>query len=113
MDNEKRKKLKEQYASRRVIGGVYAVCNTQNNKRLLLSTTDMPGSFNRFNFSRQMGGCIHPKLRDEWGENGSSFAFEVLEELEKKEEQSENEFKRDIEALFELTQERFTEEQLY
>lgn len=113
MDNEKRKKLKEQYASRHVIGGVYAVCNTQNNKRLLLSTTDMPGSLNRFNFSQQIGGCIHPKLRNEWGENGSRFAFEVLEELEKKEEQSEDEFMRDIEALFDMTQERFPEEQLY
>ncbi len=113
MDNEKRKKLKEQYALRRVIGGVYAARNTQNNKRLLFSTTDMPGSLNRFNFSQQMGGCLHPKLRNDWGENGSCFVFEVIEELEKKEEQTESEFKSDIEALIEMTRERYSQEQLY
>lgn len=113
MDNEKRKKLKEQYATRRVVGGVYAVHNTQNGKRLLFSTTDMPGSLNRFNFAQQMGGCLHPKLRGEWGINGSSFAFEVIEELIKKEDQSDSEFKQDVEALIKMTREKYSEEQLY
>jgi hypothetical protein len=113
MDNEKRKKLKEQYATRRVIGGIYAVRNTQNGKLLLFSTTDMPGSLNRFTFSQQIGGCIHPKLRKEWGKNGSGFVFEVLEELEKKEGQTDEEFTLDVQALFELTLEGYDASSLY
>jgi len=113
MNNEERKKLKEQYATRRVTGGVYAVRHIQNGKRLLFSTTDMPGSINRFNFAQQIGGCIHPKLRGEWGKNGSSFAFEVIEELEKKDIQSDSEFKQDVDALFDMTREKYTPDQLY
>jgi hypothetical protein len=113
MNNEERKKLQEQYASRCVIGGVYAVRHIQNGKRLLFSTTDMPGSINRFNFAQQIGGCIHPKLRGEWGKNGSSFAFEAIEELEKKDTQSDSEFKQDVDALFDMTREKYAPDQLY
>jgi len=112
-NNEKRKKLKEQYASRRVMGGVYAIRHVKNGKLMLFCTTDMPGSINRFNFAQQIGGCLHPKLRSEWGKNGSCFVFELVEELEKKEIQSDSEFKQDVEALLEITRERYTLDQLY
>ncbi len=111
MDREQRKKLQQRYSERRVVGGVYAIKNAADGKMLLLSTLDMPGSMNRFSFAVQTGGCVHPKLRDEWGK--AEFTIEVIEELVKKEEQSDKDFAREIEALYELTAERFSSDQLY
>lgn len=111
MDKDKRKKLQQQYSERRVVGGVYAIKNAASGKLLLLSTLDMPGSLNRFSFALQTGGCVHPKLRDVWGKD--EFTIEVIEELVKKEEQSEKKFTQEIEALYELTAERYSADQLY
>lgn len=111
MDKRDRKKLKDEYAARREVGGVYAIRNARNGKRLLLFTADMPGSANRFSFGVQTGGCVHPKLAGEWGKNG--FEFEVIEELAKKSGQSDKEFARELQALFELTLEKYAPEKLY
>ncbi len=108
-----RKELKKQYASRTVTGGVYAIRNIKNDMLLLLSTTDMPGSLNRFLFAKQTGACIHPKLQCAWGKNGSDFVLDVIEALAKKEEQSDSEFSEDIKVLLEMTRERYLYNQLY
>ncbi len=111
MDKEQRKKLQQQYSERSVVGGVYAIKNADSGKMLLLSTLDMPGSLNRFGFALQTGGCVHPKLRDEWGQ--TPFTMEVIEELKKKQDQTEKEFAQEVQALFELTVERYSPEKLY
>ena len=111
MDKESRKKLQQQYSERRVTGGVYAIKNTGNGKMLLLSTLDMPGSLNRFSFALQTGGCVHPLLQSVWGKD--EFTFEVIEELDKKKEQSEREFADEVEALLVLTAEGYSPDVLY
>ncbi len=111
MDKEQRKKLQQQYSERTVVGGVYAIKNAVSGKMLLLSTLDMPGSRNRYLFALQTGGCVHPLLRKEWGKE--EFTFEVIEELKKKDDQTEKEFTQEVSELLELTAERFSPDMLY
>lgn len=99
---------------RKEIGGVCAIKNTQNGKMLLLPAPDLQGCRNRFDFSQQTGSCINIKLRDDWEKYGAkAFAFDILEELEKKETQSAKEFKEDLKTLMELWLEKFAPEYLY
>ena len=114
MDKETRKKLQEQYSTRKAVGGVYAICSSVSGKRLILSTTDMQGSQNRFAFAQQTGGCVHPKLQSEWNSEGpEAFSFEVVEELIKKEDQTDKVFMEEAESLCDMIKERYTDEQLY
>lgn len=53
------------------------------------------------------------RCRPEWGRDGKAFVFEVLEELTQKETQTEAEFKADIDALFELWQEKLADAPQY
>ena len=104
MDKKNRKELLQSYKERAVIGGVYAIVNTETGKKLLGMTTDVQGSRNRFEFAQSMNGCVHPRLKDDWAKfGGHAFRFEVLEMLEKKKEQNDSDFLHDIEALFEIT----------
>lgn len=111
MDKRDRKKLREQYAARRGAGGVYAIKNTDSGKRLLMVTEDLPGSANRFAFAVQTGGCVHPKLTGEWGKSG--FEFEVIEELHRKDAQTDKAFAQELQALYELACEKYAPEKLY
>jgi hypothetical protein len=61
---------------------------------------DMPGSENRFRFAQSTGGCVHPKLRQDWDAyGGKAFVFEVLEMLEQKENQTDAAFGQEIADL--------------
>jgi hypothetical protein len=76
-----KEKLQE-YKERKQIGGVYAIKNSINGKILLLSTADLKGIKNRFEFSIATNNCINHKLQKDWNEFGKNvFSFEVLEEL--------------------------------
>lgn len=104
MDKKNRKGLLQSYKERSVIGGVYAIVNTVNGKRLLGMTTDMQGSRNRFEFAQNVGSCVHPRLQDDWVKyGGHAFRFDEMETLEKKAEQNDNDFLQDIESLYEIT----------
>jgi hypothetical protein len=101
MKSETRKELASAYRERKVVGGVFAIRNTEHGKRLLNVTGDVQGSHNRFDFMKNTGLCYHHKLQSEWSDN-PPFVFEVLEELEKGEFQTDSEFKADLETLREL-----------
>lgn len=108
MDKEKRKALTDAYKNRTVVGGVYGVRCSGNNKLWLRSTTDMKGARNRVMFSLRMNGAPEPLMRRECTEYGAeSFSFVVFEELEKGETQTDSEFSDDIAALFEIWQEKY------
>ena len=114
MDNLTKKEMQEQYKEREIIGGVYAIRNTQNNKLLVDAATDIQGSRNRFEFAVKTGSCIHPKLQSDWTEqNGKYFSFEILDELRKGDTQSQKEFKADVELMKELRLEKLSGENLY
>ena len=106
MDN--RKKLREEYKQRVVTGGVYRIVNKQNGKYYLAASVDLRGDKNLFDFSviTKSSPVLH--LQKEWQKyGGSSFDFEVLEEAEKKAEQSGKEFKEDMRVLAQLWAEKF------
>ena len=114
MDAKTKKELLAQYKEREVIGGVYVIKNTLNNKLLFGAATDLQGSKNRFEFSQKTGSCIDMKLKNDWNEQGGKqFVFEVLEELKKGENQTQAEFKADIDLLKDIWLEKLSTENLY
>ena len=90
------------------MGGVYAFKNRVTGRSLLLSAQDLQGSKNRFEFAQKTGSCVHPRLKEDWEVyGGKAFRFEILEELEKMETQTPDEFKEDIRVLLEIWLEKF------
>lgn len=109
MDGEKqmeklsKKALKEQYKNRTPIGGVYSVKCNGNHNLWLRSTTDLQGSKNRFDFFVSTNSCPETCMMDAWNQFGpSSFSFEILEKIEKKETQTIREFSDDVNILLEI-----------
>ncbi len=114
MDKQEKRQIAAQYKKRRQLGGVYAIRCNETGKRLLLSTMDMPGSENRFRFAQSTGGCVHPKLSRDWEMyGGKGFAFDTLETLEQKENQTDAEFRQDVRELLEMLTSEADSEQLY
>ena len=102
-DAQAKKEIIAQYKDREIIGGVYTIKNTLNNKVLLGSATDLNGIKNRFEFSQKTGSCVDMKLQNDWNaQGGEQFSFEVLEELKKGDTQTIEEFKSDIAVLKEI-----------
>jgi hypothetical protein len=113
-ETKRKKELISQYKEREVIGGVYVIKNTLNNKMLFAATTDLRASINRFDFSQKTGSCVDAKLQNDWNrQGGATFALEVLEELKKGEKQSAEEFKDDVEVLREMRLEELSGKDLY
>lgn len=108
---DSRKALKEQYKNRKVVGGVYRIKCSEINGGWLRSTTDMKGAENRYRFLLSTGTCPEPSMAKAWDQFGpSSFSFEVVEELEKKETQTDREFTDDVNLLLELWTEKQDQE---
>ena len=113
-DPKAKKDLQAQYKEREIIGGVYSITNTSNQKILLVATTDLPGRKNRFAFSQTTGSCVEIKLQSDWNRYGSGqFVFEVLEELKKGESQTAEEFKADVAVLETLWLDKLSDRDFY
>jgi hypothetical protein len=64
---------------------------------LLDYTTNLQAKQNSFDFMFSTGSCFDYKLKKDWTEfGGKSFTFETLETLEKKNDQSQEEFEEDL-----------------
>lgn len=114
MDKQSRKKIIDSYKSRRAIGGVFAVRNAVNGKRLVQATADMQGSRNRFEFSQATGGCAFMPLQEDVKKYGAgAFNFEVAEELEQREGQDYADFKREIDELYAMLIRDIDPDELY
>ena len=114
MDKQQKRQIATEYKKRMQQGGVYAICCVGNGKRLLLSTADMAGSENRFQFAQITGGCVHPKMREDWDRYGkAAFTFEVIETLQQQETQTDAEFHKEIAALLDMLTEQANSEALY
>lgn len=114
MDKQSKKEMSAAYKEKKKIGGIYAVRNTATGRALLGAAPDMDGFRNRFAFSQATGGCVQPKLDDDWKKYGASaFVLEVLETLEKKETQTDREFTDDLKTLKELWLEKTDPASLY
>jgi hypothetical protein len=113
-DKKSRKELLAKYKEREIIGGVYVIKSIVNNIILLKAVTDLRGSVNLFEFSRETGSCVDMKLQSDWNKQGSDkFIFEVLEELKKGETQTDEEFRADISFLKELWAEKLSDKEFY
>ena len=99
----RRKEIINEYKERNSYGGVYTITNTLNGKYLIGHAANLKSVQNHFQFAVTTGSTIHPKIRKDWEELGTkAFTLEVLEELEKKPEQSQTEFMDDLKTLEQL-----------
>ena len=113
-DNKSKKELQSIYKEREIIGGVFAIKNTLNDKLFLDATTDLRGIKNRFEFSQKTGSCTLMKLQSDWSKYGGDiFVFEVLEELAKSSMQTNDEFKADVNLLKAMWLEKLSGSDLY
>lgn len=113
MEGNTKKELQTQYKNRTVIGGIYSIKCNGSGQVWLKSAKDLQGQKNRFVFFTSTNTCPEPGMRSDWEKYGaSSFAFSVMEEIEKKETQTEREFNEDLKLLLELWNEKKKEEEL-
>lgn len=104
---DRRKELIRAYKERELLGGVYRIKNMANGRYLLSHAIDLQGSKNLFDFSVATGSAMQHKLTKDWKEFGAqAFAFEVLEELKSKPDQTLEEFAQDLELLEQLWREK-------
>ena len=97
---DRRKTLINEYKQAKVVGGVYRLVNTQNNMYLLDYTPNLQAKQNSYNFVISSDSCLDFRLKEDWESfGGKAFAFEILESLEKKKEQSQEEFIDDLKML--------------
>ena len=114
MKPQNKKDLIAAYKQRPQIGGIYAVTNKETGKSLVLASADIGGIRSRYEFSAMMGGCFHPKLQQDVNRFGAgAFSFAVLEEMEKKNTQTDREFAEDLEVLLSLWLEKYDPEKRY
>lgn len=108
---EHQKELLSTWRERTVMGGVCAIRCAANNRVLLSAVSDPAGLRNRFQFSAATGSCTFLPLAADWSKYGAgSFSLTVLEELEKGADQTDAQFRSDLEALAALWRERLAAE---
>ncbi len=106
-----KKELREKYKNRICTGGVYCIKCKGNSDYWLRSATDLQGAKNRFEFSVKTNSCLDLHMKKDWALFGpESFVFDVLEEIQKKETQTNKEFASDVAVLLELWLEKTKEE---
>ena len=114
MDKERKREIVSKYKQRKTTGGVYKVTNTANGRYMIKAEIDLQSFQNRFNFAMRMNTCLHPKMQQDHKEVGSgAFTLEILEETEKKEEESNMGFKDRLKRMEEAWAEKFDPEKAY
>jgi hypothetical protein len=100
MDRDERKKRADAYRERVCTGGVYVIRNLKNGKMYLDCTADIAAMQNRFAFLKQTNACVLFKLKKDWDAYGpDAFALEVLETLDKGDNQTDESFMDDLMTL--------------
>lgn len=107
MEKQSKREIKEQYKNRAVIGGVYCITCTGSGRSWIKSTKDLTGQLNKFNFFTSTDLCPEPGMNADWKQYGAgAFTFDVLEQLEKGETQTDKEFADDIRTMYEMLLEK-------
>jgi hypothetical protein len=89
--NEKNKRLKKEYQSRRRASGVFLIRNMVNEKVFVCVGLDLAGIINSHKYQLKMGVHQNRRLQSDWNEfGGESFAFEILDQLEPREDMSDD-----------------------
>jgi len=111
---DRRKTLKNEYKQEKVIGGIYRVTNTRNGMYLLDYTANLQAKQNSYNFMVSSGSCLDYRLKNDLTSfGGKSFIFEILEALEKKKEQTQDDFIDDLKMLQQLWSEKLDSSKKY
>jgi hypothetical protein len=111
---DRRKTLINEYKQGKVIGGIYLVTNTFNGKYLLDYAANLQSKQNSFNFMVSSGSCLDYRLKEDLMAFGDkSFTFEILEALEKKKEQTQDQFIDDLQMLKQLWSAKFDPSKSY
>lgn len=109
--SERQKELLAAYKERTVLGGVCRVTCRENNKCLLLGAMELKSQQNRFELALATNAPLLPAMGADWRAFGcAAFAFEVLEELERKPDQSDREFRADVTLLADIWREKLAGE---
>ena len=111
---DKRKTLINEYKQGKLIGGIYRVTNTCNGMYLLDYATNLQAKQNSFNFMVSSGSCLDYRLKkDLTAFGGKAFIFEMLEALERKKEQTQDEFIDDLKMLEQIWSEKLDSSRRY
>jgi hypothetical protein len=109
-----KKTLINEYKQRKVIGGIYRVTNTRNGKYLLDYATNLQAKQNAFDFMTSSGSCLDYRLRNDLEEfGGKVFTFEIINTIEKKKEQTQEEFVDDLKVLAQMCGEKLDPSKKY
>lgn len=96
---EKNKRLKKEYKLSRRPMGVFLIRNMVNDKVFVGVGLDLSGIINSHKFQLKMGVHRNRRLQSDWNEFGSeNFAFEILDQLEPREETGDD-GRKDLEFL--------------
>lgn len=103
MKLESKKALKDNYKNHEIIGGVYRIVCSGNDRYWLESAKEIKTAKNRFLFSKSSNSCPKMSMQKEWKLYGSgAFSFEILEEIKKEELLTDLEFNEELSMLLEL-----------
>jgi group I intron endonuclease len=95
-----KKDLRREYKETQQTMGVFQIRNLTNEKVFVGSSLNLDGIFNRHKFALNAGSHQNKSLQADWNEFGAeNFAFEILEELEPREQLD---VKRELEFLEDL-----------
>ncbi len=102
-DAAKRKSLKDAYRDKPTTGGIYRIRCEGNRREWIRATCNLEGQQNRYGFAVATNTAPEPGMSGEWRQYGAaSFSFAVLETLTKKKDQTDQEFKEDVDALLDM-----------
>ncbi len=110
----RRKEIAREYKERKLLGGVYKITNTLNEKYLINHVANIKSVQNQFQFAVTTGSAVDPRLRKDWDELGAqAFKLEVLEELEQRPDQNQAQFMDELKTLEQLWRANFDESKEY
>jgi len=91
MTSTNQKALKEAFRQKKFRIGVFQLRNLTNQKILIGSNVNLDAYWNRMRSELKLGAFRNAELQQEWNEFGeTSFAFEILAEIQQDESQSRN-----------------------
>jgi hypothetical protein len=98
-----KKELKEQYKQLQPVMGVFLVKNKVTDKVFIEGSTNIKAKWNRHQTELRFNSHRNKALQNDWNEYTSdNFAFEIVSELEYKEEENNYNYAEEVKLLKEL-----------